>query len=142
MQRLIIGLLFFIVFKPFAMSQNLPALGDVWQGEISANLDVAIFNNIYRAANICVNNVDFLVAVDATNGNKVKGIITKDARFNIRGKKIIGKRLGEFDTKDKGKLIRGAGYYVPLTDGWYARFDFKNTSDSSKCTIVIKCKIN
>jgi len=140
MKSVIIGLLFFISFKPVAMSQNLPALNDVWHDKVSHNTSIAIFNNIYPAANIYVNDIHFLVAVDVKNGNIVKGIQTTDTAFRIHSEKIIGRRLDSF--KSKGKLISGAGYYVPLTDGWYARFDFKNTSGSSKCTNVIKYKIN
>lgn len=117
MKRFTIAILFLIVFKPFGMSQNLPALGDIWKGKISADTSVVVLNNFYKMANVYLNNVHYLVTIDTKSENRVTGIMTRDEGFNVRGEKIIGKKLHEINTKSKGRLISGEGYFLPLTDG-------------------------
>lgn len=135
----IVLLFMFLTMTESSFSQELPKIGQVWtgskaEGGIFLPPPVGLTDKIVFS----VNEVEFRGGV--SKENKIVAISTTDSHFKINGKAYIGTRLGEFINKDEVKLVSGWGHYLPIDEEWFAGFDYKTVSDSSKVLFVFKYK--
>ncbi len=118
-------------------AQKLPTLADPWTSNTGKFF--AIPSGLQPLSILKVDGVDFKIV---TENKKVKFISTEDKNFKIGQIKYIGFKLSDFKNKGEVKLYPGWGYYLPVNNGWYAYFDFKNLNDSSKVLSVFSYQFN
>lgn len=118
-------------------AQKLPALGDPWTANTSKSFFIP--SGLHPLSILKADGIDFKVVAES---KKVKFISTDDKNFKIGQNKYIGFKLSDFKNKSEVKLYRGWGYYLPVKNGWYAYFDFKNLNDSSKVLSLFKYQFN
>jgi len=135
----IVLLLIFLTTVNSSFSQELPKIGQIWTGsKTSGKIFLPPPVGIADEIAFVVDDVEIKGGV--SKENKIVGISTTDPHFKINGKTYIGAPLGEFVNKDKVKLIRGWGHYLPIDEEWFAGFDYQTVSDSSKVLFVFKYK--
>lgn len=139
--RYLTGCMIGLLIHTLAGAQKLPDLGDTWQGAISGDSSFMHFNDNYPTAQLVVDAVKYIVAIDTKKGNLVKCIFSTDKRFILHGDTVLGKPLNTFENKDHAKYYRGHGYFVPLDEDWYAVFHFNAISNTSRCIAVLKDRL-
>lgn len=132
----IILLIFSIFTSSFLMAQKLPDLDIQWTGRLS-DTDIVVMNDFYPRAELFLDGVKYHLAIDKSS-RKVKYISSYDPKFRLKSLEVIGRPFNSFNNTDKLVHMPGWANFVPLADGWYAAFSFRNLTDSSKCTHVFK----
>lgn len=115
-------------------AQTLPKLNQEWPGATLGNGSF-IPSGIHPGTMLNVDGIQFQVVAEK---GKVRYIGTTDKAFEIDKVKYVGLKLSDFRNKADVKLYSGWGHYLPIKDGWYALFDYKSISDSSKVVSVFK----
>lgn len=96
-------------------------------------------NNIIKAYKTMINGINFMIAVEDIHNSLY--ISTSDQKFRLGDSTIIGRPLESFKNKKEIKLIRGWGHYLKIDNQWYAAFDWKKVSDTSKVLFCISVSI-
>ena len=115
--------------------------------ELSPNL------NLIDSYQSKIDGIEFSIAIDTYK--KKLFVRTRDPKFKLNGKSVIGRALSSFENKADIKLRRGWGYYLKLDEYWYAAFPWVEKrigigkdskvlyeiSDDSKVVSVFQYKI-
>jgi len=124
-------------FPEYTTAQSMPRIGDHWDATIDSTQKILLPPPLGIK-----NKIDFecegIKFTGAVSDRKIISIITRDPNFEIGGLKYIGTELSSFKDRNQIKQIRGWGNFLPLSDGWYAVFDFKDLSDTSKVLYLFK----
>jgi hypothetical protein len=120
------------------LGQKVPQIGDVWAGKVSSD-KIYLFPPFGFQNKIVfeVNKKKFTGAVK--DGSKeIIFLSTTDPDFVVNKKKYIGLPLSSFSNKNDITIIMGWGGYIKVTRDWYAGFDDRKLSDSSKVRFLFK----
>ncbi len=131
-----------MLFAVNCAAQEIPKIGDIWEGEVRQNERIYAFPpySLERMIKFKVDNIEFRGAV--TEEKKVIFISTRDPNFLINGRKYVGMPFASFESKRGIGNILGWGRYAKIDDEWYAAFDFKTQlTDSSRVLFLFKARV-
>lgn len=118
-------------------AQEIPEIGQTWTGKIEPDEKLYVLPP-YGFQNKIVFKVGDSNFSGAVKSGRIVFISTDDPDFVINGKSYVGMPLSSFKNRDRLKTSRGWGSYLEINDEWYAAFDFKELSDTSKVIFVFK----
>lgn len=121
--------LYFIILTTFTMKAQKGSYM-----ELSPDLNLV---DSYKSK---IDGIEFSIAIDTYK--KKLFVVTRDPKFKLNGKSVIGRTLSSFENKAEIKLMRGKGYCLKLDEDWYAGFSLQEKgADDSKVTFVFQYKI-
>ena len=118
-------------------AQEIPEIGQTWTGEIRHNEKLYVLPPYGFQDKIVFKSGDSDFS-GAVKSGRIVFISTNDPDFVINGKRYVGVPLSSFKSRDKLVTSPGWGSYLEIDDEWYAAFDYKELSDTSKVIFVFK----